>query len=319
MRRGVRAKWRPPLMLVLGGSLLAVLVMPVVGLVMVDVFAPGMSVGAALMAVGVGALVVTLVLGWLLWRLILRPVQGLSQRAEVIRGGGVAEPMVHYGTPEIGDLGQTVLDMASVLQAREFAVRSYADHVTHELKTPLTAIRGAAELLASDEDLSDEAARLVATIVEAEARSERLLAAAREIAGARSAVHHGAVRLDAVQAAHAGIKVEVTGGDVSVPLSAAGLEIVLGHLVQNAAAAGATRVEICGTATSGGTVVLVSDDGPGISPGNRDRVFEPFFTTRRDSGGTGMGLAIVQTLLLAHGGEIALVSDGPGARFRIVF
>ena len=52
-------------------------------------------------------------------------------------------------------------------------------------------------------------------------------------------------------------------------------------------------------------VVTVADDGPGISTGNAAQVFEPFFTTRRDMGGTGMGLAIVQTLLLAHGGQIA--------------
>ncbi len=319
MRRGVKAKWRPPLMLVLGGSLLAVLVLPVLGLVVVDGLAPDMAPATALGAVAVGSLAVTLILGWLLWRLILRPVQGLAHRAEVIRGGGAAAPMVHFGTPEIGDLGQAVLEMAEVLQARELAVRSYADHVSHELKTPLTAIKGAAELLASDEGLSAEASGLVATIVEAEARSERLLAAAREIAVARTPVHHGETRLEAVAVPDADIAVEVSGGAVRFPLSAGGLEIVLGHLIGNASAAGATRVWIDAEATADGAVLTVSDDGPGISEGNRDKCFEPFFTTRRDTGGTGMGLAIVQTLLLAHGGAITLDASGPCARFRIVF
>jgi signal transduction histidine kinase len=94
---------------------------------------------------------------------------------------------------------------------------------------------------------------------------------------------------------------------------------VLGHLVSNAEGAGARRVEISGRETPEGAVLQVADDGPGISPGNRDRCFEPFFTTRRDAGGTGMGLAIVQTLLMAHGGEISLEPSETGACFRIVF
>ena len=64
------------------------------------------------------------------------------------------------------------------------------------------------------------------------------------------------------------------------------------------------------------------DDGrgrPGISTGNASQVFEPFFTTRRDMGGTGMGLAIVKTLLLAHGGQISLDEVDSGSRFRIRF
>lgn len=102
MRRGVTPKWRPPLLLVLGGSLLAVLVVPVFGLGMVGVFAPTTPLVVALAAVGAGAACVALVLGWLLWRLILRPVRELTRRTEVIRAGGVTEPMVHFGTPETG-------------------------------------------------------------------------------------------------------------------------------------------------------------------------------------------------------------------------
>ena len=65
--------------------------------------------------------------------------------------------------------------------------------------------------------------------------------------------------------------------------------------------------------------LVVADDGPGISPGNRAHVFEPFFTTRRDSGGTGMGLTIAANLLAAHGCTIRLCETGPGAAFEIGF
>ncbi|WP_407922273.1 ATP-binding protein [Aureimonas psammosilenae] len=63
--------------------------------------------------------------------------------------------------------------------------------------------------------------------------------------------------------------------------------------------------------------VTASDDGAGISSANRARVFEPFFTTRRDSGGTGLGLGIVVALLKAHHGTIELVEADIGTTFRI--
>ncbi len=320
-RQGVRPKWRPPLALVLSGSLLAVLVLPVLGLFVVDALAPPMGRAQAIFTVALGALSATVILGWLLWRLILSPVRGLAARAEVIRGGGTAERMTRYGTPEIGDLGQAVLDMAEVLRARELAVRSYTDHVSHELKTPLTAIRGAAELLAADPEISKETRRLVGTISEAEARAENLLAAALKIAAARTPEHHGSATLDALAPSleHAGIEIAISGGNIALPLAREGLRVILAHLIENAVAAGAKNVWIQSDDATDGPKLSFADDGPGISQGNRDRVFEPFFTTRRDTGGTGMGLAIVQALLLAHGGEIGVEPSTQGARFLVKF
>ncbi len=69
----------------------------------------------------------------------------------------------------------------------------------------------------------------------------------------------------------------------------------------------------------GETVVLtVADDGRGVSAANRERIFEHFFTTRREQGGTGLGLGIVKALLAAHGGGIELAETAaPGAVFRL--
>ena len=129
-------------MLVLGGSLMAILVLPVYAALLADILTPLTGRRNAVFIVAAGSFLATLVLGLLLWRLILAPVQALAARAQAIRGGAAPEGLEHYGTPEIGELAQDVLDMADVLQSREMAVRSYTDHVTHELKTPLTAIRG---------------------------------------------------------------------------------------------------------------------------------------------------------------------------------
>ncbi|MGI9393521.1 MAG: HAMP domain-containing sensor histidine kinase [Boseongicola sp.] len=307
--------------MVLSGSLLAVLVLPVLGLFVLDNLAPSMGRTEAILTVALGALSATVILGWLLWRLILSPVRGLAARAEIIRSGGEATPMTHFGTPEIGELGQAVLDMAEVLRARELAVRSYADHVSHELKTPLAAIRGAAELLASEPNITGETRRLVGTISEAESRAEDLLVAARQIASARTPEHHGRTTLNDVESwpQTPGIEISIVGRDVTLPLAQEGLRVILAHLVENAVEAGANSIHLIAEKTTDGPILRFIDDGPGISEGNRDRVFDPFFTTRRDAGGTGMGLAIVQTLLLAHGAEISVEPAEQGARFQIRF
>ena len=100
-----------------------------------------------------------------------------------------------------------------------------------------------------------------------------------------------------------------------IPLLAADLTTILTQVARNAAEHGAERL----TLTASGTALHIADDGPGISAGNRDRIFDPFFTTRREQGGTGMGLSIVRSLVLARGGRISLLTDGPGAQFLINF
>lgn len=324
MSRYVEPKWRPPLMLILGGSLLAILVLPIYAALVADFLTPVTGRRNAVFMVAAGSFFATLVLGWLLWRLILAPVQALAAKAELIRDGQVPSALDHYGTPEIGELAQAVLDMAEVLQSRELAVRGYTDHVTHELKTPLTAIRGAAELLSADENMSRETRRLIETIAGAEKRAVKLLEAAREIAAARMPEHRGSTSLSAciahLRSRFPKIEINADNADEKIPLAQSGLEIVLGHLTENAVGAGATKITLMSGKGIEGTWLRVADNGPGISSGNASKVFEPFFTTKRDSGGTGMGLAIVQTLLLAHGSLITLDPDVvEGTGFRISF
>ena len=310
-------------MLVLGGSLLAILVLPIYAALIADFLTPLTGRRRAVVIVAAGSFLATLVLGWLLWRLILSPVQALAAKAEHIREGGAPDGLDHYGTPEIGELAQAVLDMAEVLQSREMAVRGYTDHVTHELKTPLTAIRGAAELLQA-EDLPPGAEKLVATIAGAEKRAVKLLGAARQIAAARMPEHRGTTRLKdclpELRSRFGAIRINVGNQLEPLPLARSGLMVVLGHLIENAVEAGAGTVTLNTGRSGDGAWMTVTDDGPGISSGNAKQVFEPFFTTRRDSGGTGMGLAIVQTLLLAHGCLISLQdTGGKGTSFRIQF
>jgi len=306
--RRVTAKWRPPLALVLGGTLAAVFLLPLVGIGYFRVAGGVLGWAETTWLIGWMALIATVILGWLLWRLVLRPVRTLTEFAES-EGEGAAP--THFGTPEFSTLGATVLDMTTRLRGREAVLRSYADHVTHELKSPLSAIRGAAELLDTSDLAEADRSRLLGNITTATERMEHLLADQRAFAQAHEPLGDGNCQLSDIAADMPHTKVS-TDGTVALPADM--LKIVLGHLHRNAMEHGASQLflEIAGDS------LIVADDGPGVSDGNRDRIFDPFFTTKRDSGGTGMGLAIVRRMLEAHGASIDLV-DGPGAQFEIRF
>lgn len=312
-----RKGWRPTLALVLGGALAGTLALSFAGLVALRYLGP--EVGFRNAAMGLGALIAaaTGVLGWLLVRLLLRPIRALEGYAAAVEGGAEAPPPAHFGTRELLATGQRVIAMAHALRDREATVRSFTDHVTHELKTPVAAVRAAVELL-QDGNLAAGDRALVAEIDGARMQMEAQLAALRAAAQAREARYVGRCTLADMAPLWPDfptLAVSVQGAGAPLPLAAPGLALVLRQMLANAAAHGATQVAL--TAAPG--MMEVQDNGPGISPGNVARVFDPFFTTRREDGGTGMGLTIVRNLLRAHHADIALMPAPQGARFRISF
>lgn len=301
-------KWRPSLALVLGCTIAAILALGLGGLIALRAWYWEHGV-MVLWLVTLVVLAGSAWVGWVLWRILLRPIRSLAERADAMaRGEGAGlDPLDHYGTQEMYQLGRRMTDMGRTLQAREGVMRSYADHVTHELRSPLTAVQGAAELLA-DPDLPEvERQRLLARVEQSVTRMRDLIAAQRALAQASDPVAPGTCRLSDV--APDGVTIDADG---EVGLPAGILRVVLEHLAGNALAHGARNVGL----RVAGRRLIVSDDGPGISPGNRDRVFDPFFTTRRDAGGTGMGLSIVRRMLETQGAQIKLC-EGPGAVFEI--
>jgi signal transduction histidine kinase len=95
------------------------------------------------------------------------------------------------------------------------------------------------------------------------------------------------------------------------------LEAIFGHLLENSLQAGATEIQISTHMTKDALVFQVQDNGPGISEGNQQNLFTPFFTTKRNSGGSGLGLVITRSLLEALGGNIRLILQETGTCFRI--
>ncbi len=307
MPRRVTAKWRPPLAFVLGATLAAVFFLPLIGIAYFRVAGGILGWAETSWMIGWMAFIATGVLGYFLWRLVILPVRTLTDYAQTEGEAAVPE---HFGTPEFSRLGQAVIGMTATLRGREAVLRSYADHVTHELKSPLTVIRGAAELL-GDPALADaDRAKMLGNIGEAVGRMETLLDSQRALAQAQEPMAPGQCVLSEVLADHDVVLLR----DGIVPLPHQVVELVATHLVTNALAHGAKVV----TFDLQDDRLVISDDGPGVSEGNRDRVFDPFFTTRREDGGTGMGLPIVRRMLQAQGAEIALM-PGSGAVFEIRF
>lgn len=318
-------RWRPTLAQVLGGALAGTLALSFAGLVALRYLGPvtGFRLAAVVLALVIAA--ITAALGALLVRLLLRPIRALERYAAEVRADPirtVPQPD-HFGTRETHATAQSVIDMATTLRDRAATVRSFTDHVTHEIKTPLSAIRAAVELLEDGAALRPVDARLVAEIDGAAAQIAAQLAALRAVAQARETRYLGQVRLDDLaedlSERFLGLQVEIEGGAVTLPMAREGLRLVLGHLLGNARDAGARHVRLQAWADDTGVILRVADDGPGISPGNAAHLFEPFFTTRRATGGTGMGLAITRAILAAHGAEIALQPSGNGAAFLLRF
>ena len=102
--------------------------------------------------------------------------------------------------------------------------------------------------------------------------------------------------------------IEATGSlDRSIGMSGEKALIVLSHLTDNAIRHNAKRVRLEAVEDNGSIKMTVSNDGDPISEPNREKIFDAFFTTRRDTGGTGMGLSIVQAVMTSHGGSIRLL------------
>jgi two-component system, OmpR family, sensor histidine kinase CreC len=272
----------------------------------------------------------TAVIGLVFSRAITRPINALVART-VEAGHGNREalrPLAHHGTREIALLSQSFIDMTERLNERSDYIATFAAHVSHELKTPLTSIQGAAELLRDDAHAepgfmtAPERLRFLDNIIADTTRLSLMLHRLRELARADNPSLDGTALLSAgladLRSAYPSLDIRVgEPQDWRVAMSAENLFIVLSHLADNSVRHHAGTLEVSSLPDDREVVVTLRDDGEGISEANRDRIFDPFFTTRRETGGTGMGLGIVQAMLRAHDGSIRLLTSEKGAAFEI--
>ena len=274
------------------------------------------------------ALGLTVLMSLFLATTISRPLTRLTRSATRIAAGDRTASLHLRRHDEIGQLARAFDAMVGQLDTRAQYISEFAANISHEFKTPLTAIRGASELLRDGVD--DPAARdrflgnilgdverldrLVSRILELsriEATLEQREGVAiedlvREVVGRFSKLHP--IRLTVAPASD---ELWVEGNRQHLESA---LRALLENAVQHSPAEGVVAVTL--ELARGWVEVRVSDLGPGISVANRSKVFERFFTTRGAEGGTGLGLAVVATVVRAHGGEVAVESEpGRGTTF----
>ena len=265
------------------------------------------------------ALAATAVLSLFLAATIARPLARLTRAAARIAAGDRGARLALDRADEIGQLSRAVDRMAAELDRRAREQRELAADISHELKTPLTGIRGAAELLA-DGAADDPAARArFLTIILADAaRLDRLVTRLLELArleadpaapepvdpaaalAAAAARYRGAARL-VVTAARTGTLVVRPGA------LAAALDNLLANAGDHARPGTAVTVTLA-PAGRRAVRIAVHNHGAAISPAVQAKVWDRFFTTRGDRGGSGLGLAIVRAVAHGHGGTVGVTS-----------
>jgi len=274
---------------------------------------------------------VLVVLSGLISRGVTRPIEALSAASRAVAaGGGEIPDTPSTAAVEIRDLYEDFRAMAERIERRSGYLRDFAAAVSHEFKTPLAGITGAVELLQDHfETMSaHERRRFLDNIAGDSERLSQLVTRLLDLAradmatpeaGVATALAEPAARVAAAEAGPGfAIEVDMPAELPPVAAPATTLESVLTVLLQNSRQAGARNARVAGTAEGAEVSLTVSDDGPGIAEADRERMFEPFFTSHRADGGTGLGLPIARSLLAASHGRLELVASAKGARFQIV-
>ena len=278
----------------------------------------------------------------------LRPLEAVEDTAEAIAAGDLSArlPAAKPDT-EVGRLTTSLNTMLSRIEesftarvASENKLRRFVADASHELRTPLTAIRGFAELhrqgaVVGQEKTSELISRIEKESVRMSTLVEDLLLLARldqarELA--KDPVDLNTLIADAVASAKAAgpehpIEVNLNESEIFVLGDSQRIHQVIANLLANARTHTPTGTKIIITAGVGvnETTISVTDNGPGLSQSDQERIFERFYRADpsrvRNSGeGSGLGLSIVDAVMKAHGGYVSVKSNlGEGATFTLHF
>ncbi len=282
-------------------------------------------------ALGVVVIVVLIVgLAGLVSRGVTRPIEALSVATRAVaEGRGSVPETPPTAAIEIRALYEDFRGMADTIAIRSRYLRDFAAAVSHEFKTPLAGIGGAVELLQDHHETmtAAERNRFLANIAGDSARLSHLVARLLDLARADMALPEAdsatqmnspALRVaDAFAERGFPVQVEIAASLPLVAVPESSIESALATLLENSRQAGASKAIIRGAVRGAFVVVSVADDGPGILEADFERLFEPFFTTRRADGGTGLGLPIARSLIEVHGGTVVILPSAVGALLEV--
>jgi len=275
-------------------------------------------------------------LGLWIVRLGLRPLAAIARTADLISGGDLSHRVERAESrTEVGKLGLALNTMLDRIEVSDSRLRRFVADASHELRTPLAAVRAYAELFSRGADRRpDDLARSMNGISrESERMSalvDDLLLLARLDEGVpleRERVALAVVATEAVETARTvdpSRRIALDAEPLVVLGDRARLRQVLDNLLGNVRShtPPGTAASVRLSRSNGSAVIEVLDEGPGMAPGDVERVFERFYRAdshrSRASGGAGLGLSIVAAIAEAHHGSVAAsVAPGHGASFRI--
>jgi two-component system sensor histidine kinase BaeS len=271
-------------------------------------------------------------------RRVARRVVAAAGAAEQIASGDFSTRLAasRHDYVELATLSTSLNQMAEHLEDLRDLDRQFLMSVSHDLRTPLTSIRGYAEAIA--EGVTPDAARAASVVVAEAIRLERLIGDLLDLA--RLDAHQFSLHLARVDAgevvaeAAGALRYECDAAGVALAISIAGelgleadrdrLGQIVANLTENALKFARSTVEVSCAPVAPDTIALtVTDDGPGIDPADLPRIFERHFSSSRfpaRSAGSGLGLAIVAELVAAMHGRIEVISpaaEGHGTRITV--
>ncbi len=294
----------------------------------------------ALIGVGAAALLLGLGVAWVLAGFLARPPRSLAEAARRVSGGDLEARAPEIGPREQREVAHAFNEMTARLASALAAQRDFVGNASHQLRTPLTGLRLRLEAAADAERDPDVAGELRAAedeVVRLAALIDDLLTLAKE---GQTADAEPLSLAEVVDAAHDRWRAEVEAMQTRlvvtddgpgrrgpiVRAAASDLGIVLDNLIENALRYSPSRTEI--TLESGTTLerdgghgrdrrcgfVAVSDQGPGLAPGEERRAFDRFYRGRAGAttSGTGLGLAIVDAIARRWGGTVELANRSQG-------
>lgn len=284
------------------------------------------------------ALILASALGYLVAGSALRPVERMRRRAAEISSTSTGSRLpLPAARDEIHRLGSTLNDMLDRLDSAAQQQRRFVAEASHELRTPLSLLRVELDLALSRPRSRDQ---LVAALTSANEEVSRLTALSEgllTVAATDSSplplenaavdigqLVHGVAQRFSTRAAAEGQRIEVRADEsLTIRGDVVRLEQALGNLVDNALRHGGADVCLDASRQPHRVAITVSDRGPGISEDLHGRAFDPFSrdAASRPGRGHGLGLAIVDVIVTAHGGTTTIGprSDGPGTGVTLTF
>jgi signal transduction histidine kinase len=295
------------------------------------------SVNRSLLWVGLLVALVAVAAAFLLSRQLVRPLRQLAAAAEAMAEGDLAQRVQIRTRDEVGELGRAFNGMANDLQTAEAQRQQMTADIAHELRNPLSIIRGSLEAML--DGIYDADAEHLGPIYEETLLLQRLvedlrllsLADAGQLQLVKTEVNVCDLLTGVADSARAvaddkgvALHVDVPAEPIVLLADADRMRQVVSNLVSNALrytpAGGAAILRV--RQTGDRIAISVSDSGQGISGGDLAHVFDRFYRAdaarARASGGSGLGLAIARALIEAHGGTIQVESElGLGTTFTI--